>query len=262
MKRISLIIFCLSLLSWSMYAMTGEEIMKKFIESTDRAFRATADGVTLDPNGKVTNNFFGEQMRYKDSDGIRKKIFMIQRPANKAGTRFLTVENSERKDDIWAYTPELRQVRRMPKSENYKGMLGTHDHVWTLEDTEIQYVDDYNIEILREETIDDIDCYLLELVKKDQSNTQYSKIHFWVVKDTFVEKRREFYNKDGKKFKVQEFMGYMQIPGGWTHRIMKVTNLDTEYITSYRIQNAAYGKSAKVRPEFFTLRFVETGRVR
>jgi len=201
-------------------------------------------------------------MRYKDENGVRKKIFLIHKPANKAGVRFLTVENKERTDDIWAYTPELRQVRRMDKSEKHKGMLGTQDYVWTLEDTEIQYVEDYNIKLLREEKIDNLDCYVLELTKKDKSNTQYSKIHFWVVKEKFIEKRREFYNKEGKMFKTQEFIGYMDIPGGATHRIMKTHNLESGYITSYKIQNAAYGERAKVDPEMFTLKFLETGRIR
>ncbi len=67
--------------------------MQKFIDVTDKAFRATADGITMDNKGKMLNNFFAEQLRYKDENGIRKKIFMIQKPANKRGVRALTIEN-------------------------------------------------------------------------------------------------------------------------------------------------------------------------
>ncbi len=263
MKRIITITLFLMIGLYS-YALTGEEVMEKYIDTMDTSLRGTAEVVFLDNNGKVTGSRFAEQFRYKDKGGIRKKAVVLHKPANARGTRFLTIENKDRKDDVWVYTPELRQVRRMETADKSKGFLGSPDGTYTYEDLELEAVEDFNIKLLRQETVsvDNVECYLLELVKKDQSDTQYGKIHLWIVKDKYIQKKREFFDKDGKKFKVQEYTGLMKIPGGWAFKIMKIENLNTGWATAFKVINMAMGEAARIEKGIFTTNYLETGVIR
>lgn len=238
--------------------------MQKYIDTMDTSLKGTVEVVFLDNNEKVTGSRFAEQFRYKDEGGIRKKAVVLHKPANARGTRFLTVENKGRKDDVWVYLPELRQVRRMESADKSKGFLGSPDGTYTYEDLELESVEDFNIKLIGEETIsvDNVDCYILELVKKDQSDTQYGKINLWIVKDKFIQKKREFYDKSGRKFKEQDYTGLMEIPGGWMFKIMKIKNLDTGWATAFKVINSAQGEAAKVEKGVFTTNYLETGVIR
>ncbi len=246
------------------YALTPEEIMQKYIDISDSNLRGTAEVVFLDNNGKVTGSRFAEQFRYKDEKGIRKKAVVLHKPANARGTRFLTIENKDKKDDVWVYIPDLRQVRRMEPSDKDKGFLGSPDGTYTYEDLELEAVEDFDIKLLKEEvvSVDNTDCYVLELVKKDQEDTQYGKMHMWIVKDKFIVKRREYFDKSGKKFKEQEYLNLMEVPGGWQHKIMKITNLSTGWATAFKVMNVAIGDAVKVEKGVFTLNYLETGVIR
>lgn len=66
------------------------------------------------------------------------------------------------------------------------------------------YISYYDHKILREDTIDGIGYYVLELTATNRLAT-YSRIVYWVSKKKFKGEKAEFYTASGKLFKRAEF---------------------------------------------------------
>jgi hypothetical protein len=199
-----------------------------------------------------------DQYSKDDSKGNARTVIVFQRPANVAGTRFLTIDNASGISDRWIYLPALGKVRRIAASESGGSFIGTdfsYDDI-SATDREVN-LDTHTL--LREENYNGAACYVIQSVPKDPGY-QYSKTISWIDKQNSLKYKSEMYDKRGNLVKLMEMTNYQEIQGQLTPMQMKVSTLAAGTATTIYMDIIKYNDPI---PEgVFTTQFLETGRAR
>jgi len=165
------------------------------------------------------------------------------------GTGFLIWEHKGKDDDQWLYLPAFKKVRRISSKEKEKSFMGTD---FSYEDLGSHNLDDYNYTLLKSETFDDQDCYVVESVPKPGKKKSYKKTITWIRKDIFLAIRIDFYDKKGKFLKRLHATNIEKIDGIWTVKVMEMENVQRKHRTILELENVRYNIGLK--KHFFTER--------
>ena len=81
------------------------------------------------------------------------------------------------------------------------------------EDLSNRELNENQYKLIREEKIDSLDCYVLEIIPNENLRSEYQKHITWITKDNFLAIKEESYDKSGgllkqKTFKFQEIKNY------------------------------------------------------
>jgi hypothetical protein len=194
----------------------------------------------------------------KDGPQGSRMIIVFQRPANVAGTRFLTMDNASGGEDRWIFLPSLGKVRRVAASEGSGNFMGTdfsYDDISSMD----RAVDADTHTLLREETLNGNPCYVIQSVSKD-SGYQYAKTISWIDKARSLIYKNEMYNRRDELIKVMEMSAYQDVQGRVTPLQTKASTLSAGTSTTIYIDIIKYDDPI---PEgVFTTAYLETGRVR
>jgi hypothetical protein len=194
----------------------------------------------------------------KDGPNGSRMIIVFQRPANVAGTRFLTMDNASGGEDRWIFLPSLGKIRRVAASEGSGNFMGTdfsYDDISSLD----RKIDMDTHTLLREETLNGKPCYVIQSVPKD-SGYQYSKTITWIDKVQSLIYRSEMYSRRNELIKVMEMSGYRDVQGRLTPAQTKVSTVSAGTSTIIYMDIIKYDDPI---PEgVFTTAYLETGRVR
>jgi len=140
---------------------------------------------------KVTRPKWERTLRFKAwSKGTDFSLLLITYPAKEKGQVFL-----KRKKDMWNYLPDIDKMIKIPPSMMMQSWMGsdmTNDDL--VKGASI--VEDYNHKILREEKRDGYDCWVIELVPKEDAIVVWGKIISWITKDGYMTLRNEYYDED------------------------------------------------------------------
>ncbi len=109
-------------------------------------------------------------------------------------------------DDMWIYMPNTRKPIRITPLQRLMGNASNGDVART------RYARDYTASFKREENIDGIPCFVLELNAKRDGST-YIKIDYWITKTTLRPQKAEIYLTSGKHYKTIHFDVYKEIRG-------------------------------------------------
>jgi hypothetical protein len=198
-----------------------------------------------------------EQISKDDANGNSRTVIVFISPANVAGSRFLTIDNSSGGSDRWIFLPELGgRVRRIAASDSGGSFMGTdfsYDDI-SLIDRDVG-LDTHTL--LREETVNGIACSVIQSVPKDPGYS-YSKTISWIGKQNNLIYKSELYDKRGTKSKLLEILEYREMQGRLAPMQMKVTTLATGGSTTIYMDRIEYDRP--ISESFFTTRFLETGR--
>jgi outer membrane lipoprotein-sorting protein len=110
--------------------------------------------------------------------------------------------------------------------------------------------------VLREETLNGEDCYVVESVSKD-SDYFYSRTISWVVKDEWFGMKKEFYDEDGELLKTLTINDYEKINGFWVIRDMEMYNEQKDHTTRLQLDNVRIGEG--ISDNQFTERMMARG---
>jgi hypothetical protein len=139
--------------------------------------------------------------RLADNGADSARLTRFSAPANIAGTAILSVENSDREDDVWVYLPALHKVRRLAAAEKRDSFAGTdfsHGDV-------IGYkVAAWTHKYLRKDTLDGVDTAVIEslpLNDEVQQSTGYSRRVSWIRLDNGITVQGEVYDEHGELLK-------------------------------------------------------------
>jgi hypothetical protein len=194
----------------------------------------------------------------KDGPYGSRMIIVFQRPANVAGTRFLTMDNASGGEDRWIFLPSLGKIRRVAASEGGGNFMGTdfsYDDISSMD----RDIDKDTHSVLREETLNGAPCYVIQSVPKD-SGYQYSKTITWIDKARSLIYKAEMYNRRDELVKVMEISGYRDVQGRPTPMETKVSTRAAGTFTTIYMDIVKYDDPI---PEgVFTTTYLETGRVR
>jgi len=109
-------------------------------------------------------------------------------------------------DDMWIYLPDTSRPVRITPLERLSGNASNGDVART------SYSTDYDATYLRRETVDGIDCHVLELTAKRKGAT-YRKIHYWLRADNVLPYKADFFVVSGKMIKSATFDEYQTSQG-------------------------------------------------
>ena len=144
----------------------------------------------------------GSVRRYKIlSKGNENTIVMVTEPASERGQIMLMKGH-----DLWVFLPNVSQPVRISLSQRLTGQVANGDLA------RANFAGDYDAKLVRTETIDGEDMYVLELVAKERSVT-YHRVLYWVRKSNDSPYKAEFYGVSGKLLKTCRYENFKRIAG-------------------------------------------------
>ena len=207
-------------------------------------------------NGSTTERAIDQYS--KDGPNGARTVIVFQRPANVAGTRFLTMDNASGDTDQWIFLPNLGKVRRIAASESGGNFMGTDFSYDDISSADRKISLDTHT-ILREETLNGNVYHVIQSVPKD-SSYQYSKTITWIDKNNYLIYKAEMYNRRSELVKVMEMSEFKDIQGRLTPIQTKISTVGAGTSTTIYMEIVKYDDPI---PEgVFTTAYLETGRAR
>jgi hypothetical protein len=194
----------------------------------------------------------------KDGPNGSRAVIVFQSPANVAGTRFLTMDAASGGEDRWIFLPSLGKVRRIAASESSGSFMGTD---FSYDDISIPDRDTAldTHTLLREETLNGAACYVIQSVPKD-AGYQYSKMIFWIDKNSYQIYKGELYDRRGTLVKLMEVSGFRLVQERLTPMQTTISTVAAGTSTTIYVEIIKYDDPI---PEgVFTTAYLETGRAR
>ncbi|WP_147614703.1 outer membrane lipoprotein-sorting protein [Treponema pectinovorum] len=244
----------------SLFAMDGKEVVQKALDVKDPAFTQSAVQMDLiEKNGAKETRLVRQYGRSKD--GIKAVVMVFLSPASVKDTRFLLQENKGNSpDDKFIYLPDLRSTRRVSTAEGSKSFMGTDA---SYDDLSTRDIDVDTHELLKEETKNGFNCYVVKSKAINPSDSQYGWRIQWIDKETWVPVYAELYDKKGELLKVLTVEKLEKITGesGQSYDIPTLNsmkNVQTGHETKLEIKKIVVDKPIPDR--VFTQNFLNTGK--
>jgi outer membrane lipoprotein-sorting protein len=133
--------------------------------------------------------------------GKTKTIIKTLAPAVDRGTSMLMVNY-----DFWVFLPTISKPLRISLQQRLLGEVANGDIA------RANFSGDYSPKLLKMESIDGLEYYVLELLAKDERVT-YHRVVLWVQKENFHPFKAEFYAVSGRILKTASYEDYRQIAG-------------------------------------------------
>jgi len=214
--------------------MTGREIV-------DKAYNIpSGDDVTSTLTMTLTNKSGQTRVRKikqfsKDMGDVEKSIMFFMSPADVKNTSFMnwTYDDDNKSDDQWIYLPALKKVKRISSDSKSDYFMGSD---FTYDDLGDRKLDADTHKLIKEETIDGKECYVVESVSKDE-DYMYSKTITWIRKDNFIGMKKEFYDEDGELLKVLTIKNVEQISGYWVISHSEMKSVQKDHTTTIELSN-------------------------
>ncbi len=147
-------------------------------------------------------------LRFKGwSKGSGFSMIYVTYPDKEQGQVFL-----KRHNEMWNYMPGIEKMIKIPPSMMMQSWMGsdlTNDDL--IKGASI--VDDYDHKILREEVIFDYECYVIELIPKEDALVVWGKIISWISRNGYMNLRNEYYDEDMILVNTEELSKIKNISG-------------------------------------------------
>lgn len=170
----------------------------------------------------------------KDLGDMEKSIMFFQSPADVKNTSFMNWSyDDDKSDDQWIYLPALKKVKRISSDSKSDYFMGSD---FTYDDLGDRKLNADNHKLLREETIKDKVCYVVESVSKDE-DYMYSKTITWIDKSTFIGVQKEFYDEDGDLLKLLSIKKVEKMDGIDVITNSEMKNVQKNHSTSMILSN-------------------------
>jgi len=124
------------------------------------------------------------------SKGTTFSMVLILSPARDKGQSFLKSRN-----DMWSWNPTINRMIKMPPSMMSQGWMGSD---YSNDDMmkESSLVTEFTHKILRKEQVNDMECWVIELIPTDESSVVWGKLVMWISTKDYFEMKSEFYDED------------------------------------------------------------------
>lgn len=256
-RRTNIIILTLAFVTATLNAQSGREIIQKVKDRPDGDSRYSEMTMTL--VSKKGKERIRKMKSYSMDIGKDKKTLMFfTYPGDVAGTGFLTWDYDQigKDDDKWLYLPAMKKTRRISGSSAKKDyFMGTD---FTYDDMGSRNVDEDDHELLREESVDGFDCWVVESVSKDARDI-YSKKVSWIRKGCLVAQKVDYYDHQGHLHRELRVSGIKLVDGLWTVGELHMTNVQVHHQTLLSFENPQYNTG--LTEASFTVAKLEKGEL-
>jgi len=168
-----------------------------------------------------------------DNDGD-KTLSIFNQPRDIKGTAMLTYSHKLDPDDQWLYLPALKRVKRISSRNKSGPFMGSE---FAFEDLGSQEVEQYKYKYLRDETIDGIDCFVVERTP-EYKYSGYQRQVAWYDKAEYRLIKIVFYDRKNALLKTLTYQDYHQyLNRYWRANIMNIENHQTQKGTTVTWKN-------------------------
>jgi outer membrane lipoprotein-sorting protein len=243
-------------------AMAGpgaREIMEKnFFVTKVSSLQLESEMILINDRGQTRTRRSTGLIKLQPNGIDSKLVVRFDAPADIRGTSFLQVEHIDGDDDLWIYLPALKKSRRLVANNKKDSFVGSD---FSYGDISLPKVDHYRHTLQRTDTIDGVDCYVVESVPATdavRASSGYSRKLTWVRTDNFVEAQVEYYDLAGRLWKTQKVSRAELVEAQkarWFPLQREMTNHQTGHRTVITISKVTPGVA--VPDETFTTRYIE-----
>lgn len=166
-----------------------------------------------------------------------KSLTIFDSPGDVRGTAFLSYTHALEPDDQWLYLPALRRVRRISSNNKSGPFLGSE---FAFEDLTSFEIPKYQYRYLRDEAVDGIDCFVVEL-DPQYEHSGYTRQISWIEKERYIPIKVEYYDRRNALLKTLENKDYRQhLDQYWRAHDMLMTNHQNGKSTSLLIESIEF----------------------
>lgn len=233
--------------------MTGQQIMESVYNSPSGDDMQGELVMTL-VNSRGEQRVRNLKQFSKDDGKTEKKIMFFLAPADVRNTSFMNWSYTDgRDDDQWIYLPALKRTKRISSDGKSDYFMGSD---FTYDDLGDRHPSEDNHKLLREENIGGHACFVVESTP-GTGGYMYSKTITWVMKDSFLGLKREFYDPKGNLLKTLYIKNFEKISGIWTILETEMHNVQKNHITLMKFSDVRY--NAGIPDSQFTERTMTLG---
>ncbi len=167
-------------------AQNATEIVKR----ADDKMRGEESGIT-EMSMRIIRPSWERTIEFKSwGKGTEKSLVLITAPAKEQGQTFLKLDR-----EMWSWNPTISRTIKLPPSMLSQGWMGSD---FTNDDllNQRSIVVDYTHKIIGEEKLEDRECYIIELLPKEDAPVVWGKILFWITKTNDILLKSEYYDED------------------------------------------------------------------
>jgi outer membrane lipoprotein-sorting protein len=226
---------------------TADEIVAKVDTLMNQPYVKATMKMTITTSSGNERTFVYET--YSKDKGEKNLIKYIS-PSRVKGQATLMLNNA---DDIWAYFPRTDRVRKLATHAKKQKMEGS-DFSYEDMGSGGSWINDFKASRLADEKIDGENCFVLELTKKPEIESGYSRQIIWVRQDNYCPVQVDYYDENDpenklKRLSLQDIKDVEGIP---TAMKMVMHNLQDDSETTAEYDSITY--SVKLPDDLFTER--------
>ncbi len=238
--------------------LTARQIQERSIASTRlKGSESVATMIIIDQKGRQRIRKIAQVSKLVDEGKIEKKMMKFVAPAEVKGTGLLTFDYEDKSDDKWLYMPALRKTRRIVSSENAKSFMGSE---FSYADITPPNIDDFNYRLLGEETVNDIICWKLEIIPKNEDiadENGFSKRIAYIGQD-FVVRKAVYYDLDEELLKEMNVKKVKEVdPVNHKFRLMHLTMKNFQNGRKSILEVNKIDFAPNIKDSYFTKRYLE-----
>jgi outer membrane lipoprotein-sorting protein len=189
---------------------------------------------SFDKSGKPTEKRWTYERL--GSHGQSKSVIRFTAPAEVKGVALLVVNHPDRASDQWMWTPAIERDRRIAMQDRSTRFFGTD---FSFEDLEERDVEQYDYELLPDETLQGVACWRIQSTPKQSKSSQYAKSVVWVRKDTYATARIDSYVGD-QAVRSLTYGDFRNVKGIWTAHELTMVDLKRGSRTRLALENVQY----------------------
>lgn len=222
------VIFVLSL-NVALFSQSGYEIAQMVDEKpTPKDLSNKTKMVLTNSKGKSRTNV----MVSKSTGGNEKQIIWFMEPKDDKGVAFLKIEHDDKDDEMRMWLPAFKKVRRISSKKKGDSFMGSD---MSYEDLSNRDLDENEYNRLNDETVNGIECYVLEIIPKKEAKSSYTKHISWIAKDGLYGVKEESYDKRGvllkkKEYTFQKLKDYFVIARAFVENVQKQHSTEITFL--------------------------------
>ncbi len=175
------------------------------LDSGWESARVAMHMVLISPKGEKTTREV--RMQYLEGkEAGDKSLSIFDSPKDVQGTSFLSFSHALESDEQWLYLPALKRVKRIASANKSGPFMGSE---FAFEDLSSSEIEKYTYEYLRDETIDNKDCYVVRNFPQYE-HSGYSHRDVWIDKKHYRVLRIEYSDRKAQLLKTLEQHGHKQ----------------------------------------------------
>lgn len=180
-----------SLAAWADPA--GQQLAQRVYDRNNGKDATSLVTMTLTESGRAPRVRRMVNYRLESKKGETKTLLRFTEPDDIAGTGLLTHDHHVGDSDQWVYLPALDRVRRISASRKGGRFVNSE---YYYEDLRQRKPDQDQHRLLGKESLQGVNCEVLESVPANADNSVYLKRISWIDPTTLLPLRVDFYEKN------------------------------------------------------------------